>query len=147
MEAPVIGTGPEARAKGRTPVSPEAATPRGQGKGLRLLAAGAVSAGLLLLAHFPAGQGYLAWVALVPLLPLVRAPLTARRCFLYAWCAGLLFFVPVLQWLRVADYRMYFTWAALSLICSFYAPAGVLLVRRLDRRTRLPLVVAVPAVW
>src|SRR5207302_7226423 len=39
------------------------------------------------------------------------------------------------------------TWAALATYCALYLPLGVLLVRRLDRTTRLPLVLTVPAVW
>jgi len=42
---------------------------------------------------------------------------------------------------------MYFTWAALAFYCSLFFPVGIYLVRRLDRLTRLPLVLAFPAVW
>ncbi|HXG11944.1 MAG TPA: apolipoprotein N-acyltransferase [Gemmataceae bacterium] len=103
--------------------------------------------GLLWMCHFPLAWGWLAWVALVPLLCLVRAPVRARRIFFIAWAGGLVFFWPVLQWMRVADPRMYYTWAALATYCSLYLPVGVLLVRWLDRRTSLPLVVTVPVVW
>jgi apolipoprotein N-acyltransferase len=61
--------------------------------------------------------------------------------------AGAAFFGPALQWLREADYRMYATWAGLALYCSLYFPVAIFLLRRLDRRTRLPLVVTVPVVW
>jgi apolipoprotein N-acyltransferase len=97
--------------------------------------------------YFPANRGWLAWVALVPILTLVRRELSGRAVFLNAWAGALLFFVPALQWLRVADPMMYYTWAALSLYCSLFVPAGVLLIRRLDRTTRLPLILTVPLVW
>jgi apolipoprotein N-acyltransferase len=102
---------------------------------------------LLFLCYFPAACGWLAWVALVPLLCLVRMELSARRLFFFALLGGGVFFIPALQWMRVADHRMYVTWIGLALYCSFFVPAAVLLVRRLDRRTRLPLLVTLPAVW
>jgi apolipoprotein N-acyltransferase len=113
----------------------------------RVFLAALASAGLLWLSYFPLAWGWLGWVALVPLLALVRATASRRRIGLAAWVAGLAFYWPVLQWIRVADDRMYATWAALAMYCSFYVPIGIGLVRLLDRRTRLPLVVTFPAVW
>jgi apolipoprotein N-acyltransferase len=91
--------------------------------------------------------GWLAWIALVPLLCLVRTTAPARQVYLAGWASGLLCYVPALQWLRVADDRMYFTWAGLALYCSLFFPAGVCLLRRLDGRSQLPLVLTLPAVW
>jgi apolipoprotein N-acyltransferase len=105
------------------------------------------SSGLLWLCYFPVAWGWLAWVALVPLLALVRCRARPGKVYLAAWCGGVAFFGPALQWLRVADERMYFTWVALALYCALYFPLGVYLVRRLDRGTRLPLVLTVPVVW
>jgi apolipoprotein N-acyltransferase len=104
-------------------------------------------AGLLYLCYFPVAAGWLAWVALVPLLVLVRSPARARTLYLWAWVGGLAFYWPVLQWLRVADPRMYFTWAGLATVCSLYFPLALFLVRRLDRRTVWPLLVTFPVVW
>ncbi len=106
-----------------------------------------LAGGLLFASYFPLNCGWLAWVALVPLLALMRGRACARRTFFCAWAGGLLFFWPALQWMRVADPAMYFTWALLATYCALYVPMGVLLVRYLDRRTQLPLVVTVPAVW
>jgi apolipoprotein N-acyltransferase len=102
--------------------------------------------GLLWLCYFPAAWGWLAWVALVPFLVLVRLP---RRRFLYlsAYAGGLVFYGPAMQWMRIADPRMYATWIALTLYCSLYFPFSLFLLRRLDRRTPLPLVVTLPVVW
>lgn len=102
---------------------------------------------LLCLCYFPVAWGWLAWVALVPLLALVRRPARRLHVFLSTWLAGLLFFVPILQWMRVADERMYFTWLGLALYCSLYFPVTIGLVRYLDRRTRLPLVLTLPVIW
>lgn len=102
---------------------------------------------LLWLAYFPVGWGWLGWVALVPFLALVRARSSGRRVFLLGLLGGMLFFVPALQWIRVADPRMYATWMALALTCSMFVAVGIGLVRRLDKRTGLPLVLSLPLVW
>ena len=107
-----------------------------------LMAPASCTALLLWCAHFP-----LAWAALVPMLALVRRADSTRRVLLAAWLGGLLFFVPVLQWVRVADPRMYVTWLGLAVYCSLYLPLAFGLVRVLDRRTTLPLVLTLPVVW
>lgn len=119
----------------------------GNGARPRTLLPALLTSGLLWACYFPLAWSWLAWVALVPLLCLVRTAARPRRVYLYAWVSGLAFFWPVLQWLRVADYRMYATWAALATYCSLYFPAAIFLVRQLDRHTRLPLIVTLPAVW
>jgi apolipoprotein N-acyltransferase len=112
-----------------------------------VLAPALVTAGLLWLCYFPADCGWLAWVALVPLLVLVRSPARPWRVYLAAWAGGLAFYWPVLQWMRVADPRMYATWAILATYCATYVPLAVWLLRRLDRGTRLPPSVTLPLVW
>jgi apolipoprotein N-acyltransferase len=92
-------------------------------------------------------NGWFAWVALVPLLGLVRTTARPRIVYLSAWAGGLAFYWPVMQWLRVADYRMYATWASLATYCSLFFPMAIYVLRCLDRRTRLPLIVTVPVVW
>jgi apolipoprotein N-acyltransferase len=105
------------------------------------------TAGLLYLSYFPVGLSWLAWFALVPLLVLVRMPARPWRIYLSAYVGGLAFFWPVLQWLRVADPRMYATWAALATYSALYVPIALFLVRALDRRAGLPLPVTLPIVW
>src|SRR6266446_1308115 len=61
---------------------------------------------LLWMSFFPLAWGFLTWVALVPLLCLVRRDCTGKRAFWLAYLAGAAFFWPTLQWMRVADYRM-----------------------------------------
>jgi len=102
---------------------------------------------VLFACYFPLDCGWLAWAALVPLLALVRSGASKKRIFFCGWAGGLLFFWPVLQWMRVADPAMYATWALLATYLALYLPLGILLVRRLDRTTRLPLIVTVPVVW
>jgi apolipoprotein N-acyltransferase len=113
----------------------------------RLLLCALGTGALLWCSYFPLAWGWLAWVALVPLLSLVRSRVQPSRIYLCAWYAGLAFFVPILQWMRVADLAMYATWLTLALYCALYVPVAVFLIRRLDRGTRLPLVISVPVVW
>jgi apolipoprotein N-acyltransferase len=103
--------------------------------------------GLLWLCYFPANLGWLAWVALVPLLTLVNSHARPRTIYLCAWAGGSVFFWPAIQWMRVADYRMYFTWIGLSIYCSLYFPFAIYLIRLLIRRRALPFIVTVPVVW
>jgi apolipoprotein N-acyltransferase len=105
---------------------------------------------LLILCHFtwlPVVWGWLGWVALVPLLALVRSEARPWRVYLSAWAGGVLFFWFVLHWMTVAHPLMLYTWMALATWCSLFFPLGIFLIRRLDRRTWLPLVVTLPAVW
>jgi apolipoprotein N-acyltransferase len=95
----------------------------------------------------PLSWGWLGWIALVPMLCLVRTDARPRRIYASAWLGGSLFFGVALQWMRVADYRMYATWAMLAVYCALYFPLAIYLTRALERRTRLPLVVTFPAVW
>ncbi|MBL8796032.1 MAG: apolipoprotein N-acyltransferase [Planctomycetia bacterium] len=106
-----------------------------------------LSGGMLWAAHFPLAWGWLGWVALVPILSLVRRDLPAWRVFLGSWLTGVLFFAPALQWLRLADPRNYYSWPGLVLYCSFYLPLGIGLVRLLVRRAGWPLLLALPVVW
>jgi apolipoprotein N-acyltransferase len=107
-----------------------------------------LAGGLLWTCYFPLACGWIAWVALVPLLCLVRSEARPSRIYLCAWMAGLAFFWPALQWLRVGDYNMmYFSWGALATYCACFFPLGIFLVRFLDRHTRLPLILTLPVVW
>ena len=105
------------------------------------------TAGLLWFCYFPANCGWLSWIALVPLLSLVRSTAKPRRIYTAAWIAGMAFSFFALQWMRVADYRMYATWIALTFYCSLYWPVAIFLIRRLERSTSLPLVITLPVVW
>jgi len=107
-----------------------------------------LASGLLLyMCFFPLGWGWLGWVALAPLLALVRVQAAPRRIYWCAWIAGTVFFWPALQWMRVADATMYGAWALLSIYCALFFPVTLWLIRLLERRTFLPLIVTVPVAW
>jgi apolipoprotein N-acyltransferase len=113
----------------------------------QLLGLALASGAMLWLCHFPVAWSWLAWVALVPLLALVRAEARPRWLFLCAWLGGSLYYWPAISWMTVADTRMVACWALLSFYCSLYFPLVIFLVRRLERCTPLPLFVTFPAVW
>ncbi len=102
---------------------------------------------LTYLAHFPAGQGWLGWFALVPLLTLVRHPGPRWQLYLAAYLGGVLFYAAAIHWLTTTDGRMYFAWAFLVFYGALYPAVGLWLIRWLDRRARWPLVLSVPCVW
>ncbi len=106
-----------------------------------------LSAGLLWASFTPLDFGPLAWVALVPLLLLIRIPERTRGMYLAVYAGGLAFFVPALQWMRLGDPSMYIAWGALSVYAACYFPAFVWLARVAVHRFRVPLVLAVPVVW
>ncbi len=108
----------------------------------------ALPTGLLLyVCFFPVAWGWIGWVALVPLLLLTRSRTRPVTVYTAAALAGLTFYWPVLQWMRVADPAMYFAWAFLATYCALYFPAALFFLRYLDRRTRLPLALTAPVVW
>src|SRR5262245_4098423 len=107
----------------------------------------AILSGLILYAcYFPIAAGFLAWVALVPLLSLVRANARPRRIYFAAFVGGLVCYLPAIQWMRVAHPAMYVSWLVLAVYCSLALVAAVWLVRRLDR-VNCPLWLSVPLVW
>jgi apolipoprotein N-acyltransferase len=107
----------------------------------------AILSGLLLyVCYFPLDFGILAWVALVPLLSLVRANARPRRIYFAAFVGGLFCYVPAIQWMRVAHPAMYASWLMLAIYCSICQSAAIYFVRRLDR-VGLPLWLAVPIAW
>src|SRR5438105_8448234 len=87
------------------------------------------SALLLYLCYFPVAWGFLGWVALVPFLLLVRTSMGNFLRYVTAFAIGYAFYCPVLQWMRVADDRMYITWLALAAYCAVYFPLGLFLLR------------------
>jgi apolipoprotein N-acyltransferase len=149
MQTPVITRGDDAATKANSALldSANASNKIVAPIQLRLLGLALASGCMLWLCHFPVAWGWLGWVALVPLLPLLRVSIRARWRYLCTWLAGTAYFWPALSWMTVADTRMIACWAMLSLYCSLYFPLAIFLVRWLDNRTQLPLVLTFPAVW
>jgi len=125
----------------------KASTPTQQLRKRRVLLLALATAALLWLCYFPIACGWLIWIALVPLLFLVRSSARPRWIYFSAWFGSWIFYLAAMQWMRVADPRMYATWIGLAFYCSFYFLLSVYLIRLLDRCTSLPLVLTVPLVW
>lgn len=110
------------------------------------LAPALVSAGLLWMCFFPLAWGWLGWVAIVPLLALARVQAAPRRVYFCAYLCGSLFFWPALLWMPVNSH-MIGAWVLLSTYCAIYFPVTLWLIRLLDRKTPLPLIVTAPVAW
>ncbi len=79
-----------------------------------------LTAGMLWASFPPLDFGPLAWVALVPILLLVRIPQRTRWMYLALYVGGLAFAVPAIQWMRLGDPAMYLAWLALSAHVAMY---------------------------
>jgi len=94
----------------------------------------ALLSGLLLyLCYFPVDAGFLGWIAIVPLLSLVRANARPRRIYFATFVGGLVFYVPAISWMRVAHPAMYASWLFLSICCAIFLVMTMWIVRRLDQ--------------
>ena len=103
---------------------------------------------LLLWASFPPIEwGPLGWIALVPLLLLIRPEQRPRGTVVSSLVCGFCAQLLMLQWLRYGHATMYMAWLALSVYTSIYFPTFVLLSRAAVHRFRVPFVLAVPTIW
>lgn len=104
--------------------------------------------GALLWASFtPLDIGPLAWVALVPMLLLVRIPQPTRWMYTALFVTGWISYTAMLQWMRLGDPTMYIAMVALAAYCAACIPLFVGVARFMHHRWGMPLVLAVPVVW
>ncbi len=106
-----------------------------------------LTAVLLWAAFTPLDWGPLAWLALVPLIQLVRLPQPSPRMYRYVYLGGMACSLVMLQWMRLGDVMMYPAWFALAAYVALYFPVFVGLSRVAVHRWRIPLSIAVPVVW
>lgn len=103
---------------------------------------------MLLWASFtPLGFAPVGWIALVPLLLLVRLERPTRWMYTGVYFAGFAFWWPTLQWMRLGDPTMYIAWTTLAVYLACYFPLFVGLTRVAIGRMKFPLLLAAPAVW
>jgi apolipoprotein N-acyltransferase len=105
-----------------------------------------VSGVLLWAAFFPLDLGPLGFVALVPWLTLIRAPVSNRRRYFAAYVGGVAFFVLATQWVRVAHTMMYMSWFGLAVVIPLFWLVALAIIRQFDR-FGVPLAIAVPVAW
>jgi apolipoprotein N-acyltransferase len=104
--------------------------------------------GLLLWASFPPlNWGPLGWLALVPLLLLVRPQQRPPRAVTATFATAFVSQIFILQWLRYGDPSMYLAMIACAFYFALYFPAFLLLCRGAVHRLRVPLVLAAPTIW
>lgn len=106
-----------------------------------------LTAVMLWAAFTPLDWGPLGWIALVPLILLIRIEKRTRWMYAGIYFAGLVNALASLQWMRLGHVTMYTAWIALSVYIAFYFPVFVLLSRVAVHRFAVPMTFAVPAVW
>ncbi len=106
-----------------------------------------MSAVLLWASFTPLDWGPLAWVALVPLVLLVRLQRPTRWMYGTVYFCGLLYTLATLQWMRLGDPSMYVAWFLLAVYFAIYFPVFVALSRVAVHRFGMPLTATIPIVW
>ncbi len=107
-----------------------------------------VTAILMWMAQPPLGFSLLAWIAPVGLLWIIDRPQSPGKSgYFYVWLAGCVYWLAILQGIRLAYWPLYFGWLALSLYLAIYFPVFVGITRHLVQRCRWPLMLAAPLVW
>ena len=109
---------------------------------------GMTSALLLWSAFPPLGWSWLAWVAPVAWVLLIRLPkLHGRRPYAVLWLAGFVHWLLVVHWVRLPHWSTFFGWLALAMYLASYIPLFVGLARIAVHRLRIPVLIAAPVVW
>ena len=106
-----------------------------------------LTAALLWASFMPLDFSPLAFLAIVPLLLLVRIPQRTRWMYTATACGGMVWMIASLQWMRYGDPTMYPAWLALGAYCGLYVPVFLAVTRTAVHRFRVPMTLAVPVVW
>lgn len=100
----------------------------------------------LWLSYAPLQAAPVAWVALVPLCLLLRAPHLPRRSYRVIYLGGMIWAVATVQWMRLGHPAMYGAVAAMGIYLAFYFPAFVVLGRAACS-AGLPVWLACGLIW
>lgn len=122
-------------------IEPDERSLRGATTHVALLAASAV---LLGLAFPPVGVGWLAHWALVPATVLAVRSAAPGKLACLTWLVFLAWWLIMAAWLRLVTVEGY---VAACVVMAAYPALALPAVRWLDRRWRLPMIVALPLVW
>ena len=84
----------------------------------------------------------------MPWILLIRLPqLPGKRPYLAIWTASFLFWLLMLQGIRLAHPALYGGWIALAWYLAFYVPVFVALSHVAVQRLKISVVIAAPVVW
>lgn len=108
-----------------------------------------MTSALLLWASFPPlGWSWLAWVAPMAWVFLIRIPkLSGRHPFRILWLVGFVHWLLVVHWVRLPHWSTYFGWLALATYLACYLPLFVALARLAVHRFHFSVLIAAPVVW
>jgi apolipoprotein N-acyltransferase len=120
--------------------------PAGQGSLKSVALLSGVSLILLWMAFTPLQLGAVAWLALVPVIQLIRLKSLPLRATWMLWLLGTVWALGTLQWMRLGHPSMYGALFALALYVGLYLPIFVR-VSRAVISSGIPLWIAVPVVW
>lgn len=96
----------------------------------------------------PLGWWPVAWLAPAVWVVLARMEkLPGRRPYRAIWAAGLIHWLVLLAWVRLAHWSAWFGWWALCLYLSIYLPLFIALTRIAVRRLGISVVLAAPIAW
>ncbi len=134
------------------PRIPESRTPESQrpavAAGPRIFLP-AIASGLLLWASFaPLGYSWLAWLAPIGWLGVIeQQPVPGKRGYWILWLSGSLFWLLILQGVRLAFWPLIFGWLAISFYLGVYVPLFVGIARIMRFQWHWPLCFAAPVAW
>ena len=102
---------------------------------------------LLWLAMPPIGWSWLAFVAPVPLVWLIRQPESSTRIYRQVWLAGFVYWLATLYFIPIPFWGLVFGWLLLSFYLSLYLPLFVSIARFMHHRWHWPVIIAAPLAW
>jgi apolipoprotein N-acyltransferase len=130
------------------PSAAPAPAPRAWQPALIVFALGLAGSLLLYGAFPPLNLPWLAWLAPIPWLWLVRRPeLPGKRPYVMLWLAGCVHWLMMEYGIRMAHPALNAGWVALAAYLALYLPVFIGLTRVAVHRLRISIVVAAPVVW
>ncbi len=117
--------------------------------GLSPAFAWALAGGMLLWAALPPLSWWpLGWLAPLCWLPLIRrVHLPGRHPYVAIWLASVLYWMVVMQGIRLAHWANYLGLVAMGSYLGIYLPLFVAVARVAVHRWRVPLLIAAPVAW
>ncbi len=101
---------------------------------------------LLWFSFTPMEWSGLAWIALVPLIQLLRLKALPPHAYLVTWSVAFVWALCTLQWMRLGHPAMFLALVALAFYVAMYIPAFVWLSRRCVA-VQMPVWLVAPIVW